>query len=131
MLTTEQRKQGHYEMWMWCGRNPEKRKSDWPGLSYFGIEDDGMDSVCFACEEAIELKKHTRSNIHVCDHCPIDWGKVNNNPNGKCMTQNALYDMWLSYAFEISHNHNIPEEQIQKILFKRSIIAFIIANKWR
>ena len=133
MLTTEQRKQAHYEMWMWCGRNPEKRKSDWPGLKDYKPEDYKNDSLCFACVEAIELKKHTQSNIRKCNHCPIDWGKINNTPHSKCSSRNALYDMWyfLYFTAKIYLKHNVSKEEIRKTLFKRSIIAFIIANKWR
>ena len=135
MLTTEQRKQAHYEIWTWCGRNPEKLKSDWPGLNNYDQADYYDVSTCFACVEARELRNYFPYDGNFCHYCPIDWGRINDKfcYTTFCYTTDTLFDLYnVSYSLYKSYiDDDIHEEQIQKILFKRSIIAFIIANKWR
>ena len=117
MSTTEEKKQGHHDLWTWCGRNPEKLKRDWTGYHKYDFED-YTSTYCFACGEA-------ESD---CYYCPIDW-----NSQEDCWDKNTLYYLWWDY-YDIFKNYirkDKSEEDIQNILFKRSVLAFIIANKWR
>ena len=94
----------HKELWIWCSKNPEKKKSEWPewrkGDLFRTID------YCFACEYA---NKHN-------DFCPLLGGICLNGYIRvvfKCLK--GLYRDW-----------QIAGED--KDYKKRSEIALVIAN---
>ena len=46
MLTFDECKKYHYEMWMWLSENPGADKIDWPGFDDIG---EHIPYFCFAC----------------------------------------------------------------------------------
>ena len=91
----------HKELWIWCSKNPEKEKYDWPEWEKEDLP--GIENFCFACEYA------TNHN----DFCPLLGDICDAEVDRPCL--DGLYRNWCRAG----------ENEDYK---KRSEIALVIAN---
>lgn len=112
-LTTEERKQEHYNLWMWVSENLDKEKEDWPGWGKYRKEQAVENSFCFACVEA-----DARGGY--CCECPINHHSEL-IPQG-CMNIDSDY-----IRFECRRS-SIPLRD--SVIATAKQLAITIANSW-
>ncbi|NCD42034.1 MAG: hypothetical protein EOL88_08080 [Bacteroidia bacterium] len=123
MLTFDECKKYHYEMWMWLSEHPGSDKIDWPGFD--GINEH-IPYLCFACYITSDGGKKLKD----CLMCPIDWG-VKPHDNAPCCDNFTLYDQWSMSCQSLEANLRMSDFSAyaeKKLKQEISSLAKAIAN---
>lgn len=109
MLTIEERKKYHKELWTWLGENPDTEKGQWPGWNKI----EWKRHSCFLCGVYQECNFDSPN----CN-CPIVW--IENNENTarycECEHPDSPYRQW---------------REAIKGSTERAKLAFKIAKMWK
>ncbi len=95
-LTSREEYMKHHQLWLWCAKNPEKDKCQWP---YWIDYPEYRRVACFACGRGQKRSISENDTIQFCE-CPIKWKKtkiaasmihVNNISTLPCEQRGTLY----------------------------------------
>jgi len=92
-LTKEKALELHRELWDWLSKNPEKRKSQWPGWVNYDSEWARGNQFCFACA----------GSPNACEECLLEWPGVDCCNDVEEGDDKGLFMLWDNTSDPVKH----------------------------